>query len=143
MMSIDDKQNGFYMSTRIRVGSIGESISHVTSEQSAVSMGSGSLNVFATPAMIALMEAASVAAVDPYLDEDKTSVGIEVQVRHLSATPIGEQITAIAEITRLDGKRVTLEVRAWDEHEMIGEGTHVRYIIDADDFMRRVNRTDT
>jgi len=119
----------------VRVGLIGESITTVTSKETAKTLGSGTLNVYATPAMIALMEAASVAAIESYLDDNYTSVGIQIHVRHVAATPIGEHITAIAEVTRVDDKRVTFEVRAWDEHELIGEGTHVRYIIEADEFM--------
>jgi predicted thioesterase len=130
------------MNQGLRVGLIGESIDTVTEQQTAKAMGSGLLEVYATPAMIALLEAAAVSAIDPYLDDDRASVGIEMNVRHLSATPIGEHITAIAEVTRIDGKRVTLEVRAWDERELIGEGTHVRYLIYADDFMERLNRND-
>jgi predicted thioesterase len=130
------------MNQGLRVGLIGESIDTVTQQQTARAMGSGLLDVYATPAMIALLEAAAVSAIDPYLDDDRASVGIEINVRHLSATPIGEHITAIAEVTRIDGKRVTLEVRAWDERELIGEGTHVRYLIYADDFMARLKRDD-
>ena len=89
--------------------------------------------------MIALMEAAAVSAIEPYLLEGRTSVGIEINVQHLSATPVGERITAMAEVTRIDGKRVILEVRAWDEREIIGQGTHTRYIISIDEFMARVN----
>jgi fluoroacetyl-CoA thioesterase len=123
----------------IRVGLIGEAITTVTSDLTAVTMGSGSVNVYATPAMIALMESAAVSAIDPYLLEGRTSVGIEINVQHLSATPVGERITAMAEVTRIDGKRVILEVRAWDEREIIGQGTHTRYIINIDEFMARVN----
>jgi fluoroacetyl-CoA thioesterase len=123
----------------IRVGLIGEAITTVTSDLTAVTMGSGSVNVYATPAMIALMEAAAVSAIDPYLSEERTSVGIDINVQHLSATPVGERITAMAEVTRIDGKRVILEVRAWDEREIIGQGTHTRYIINIDEFMARVN----
>jgi fluoroacetyl-CoA thioesterase len=122
----------------IRVGLIGEAITTVTSDLTAVTMGSGSVHVYATPAMIALMEAAAVSAIDPYLLDGRTSVGIEINVQHLSATPVGERITAMAEVTRIDGKRVILEVRAWDEREIIGQGTHTRYIINIDEFMARV-----
>jgi predicted thioesterase len=110
----------------------------VTSELTAVAMASGSLEEYATQSMIALMEAAAVSAIDPYLATGNASVGIEVDVQHLSATPIGEQITAMAEVTRVDGKRVTLELRAWDERELIGQGIHIRYIIDAEEFLSRL-----
>jgi predicted thioesterase len=124
----------------LRIGLIGEAITTVTSEQSAIALGSGSVDVYASPSMIALMEAATVSAIDPHLSENRVSVGIDIAVRHVSPTPIGEQITSIAEITRIDGKRITLEVRAWDEHEMIGIGTIVRYLVDYDEFVRRLHR---
>ena len=124
----------------LRVGSIGEAITTVTHEQTAITMGSGAIDVYASPAMIALMEAATVSAIDPHLSEGRVSVGIDIAIRHVSPTPIGEKITAIAEITRIDGKRVTLEVRAWDEQEMIGIGTMVRYLIDHEEFMKRMKR---
>jgi fluoroacetyl-CoA thioesterase len=128
---------------QLRVGLIGEAITTVTEDLTAYTIGSGSLDVYATPAMIALMEEACVAAIEPYLSEGLASVGIEVHTSHLSATPIGENITAIAEISAVDGKRVTLEVRAWDEQEMIGESTMVRYIIDVQTFLDRLdNATD-
>lgn len=123
----------------LRIGLIGESITTVTQEMTARAVGSGSLDVYATPSMVALMEAAAVAALDSWLSAGKASVGISITVQHLSATPIGESVTAMAEITEIEGRRVTFEVRAWDEHDLIGEGTHVRYVIDADRFMARVD----
>jgi predicted thioesterase len=125
----------------LRVGSIGEAITTVTSQETALTLGSGAVNVYGTPAMIALMEAATVSAVDPYLTAGRVSIGMDVAIRHVSPTAIGEQITAIAEITRIDGKRVTLEVRAWDEHEMIGIGTIVRYLVDYNEFTKRIEAT--
>ena len=124
----------------LRVGLIGESLLNVTSKESALTMGSGSMEVLATPALIAQMEAAAVSAVDSYLPDGMASVGIEVNIRHLSATPLGERVVAMAEITRIDGKRITLEVRAWDERELIGEGVHVRYLIYADELLERLKR---
>lgn len=128
------------MNEGIRVGLIGEAYTTVSESETARKLGSGSLDVYATPAMIALMEQAAVTAVDSALESTHASVGIEINVRHIAATPIGEQITAMAEITHVDGKRVRLEVRAWDEQEMIGEGSHMRYIIDIDQFMERLKR---
>lgn len=124
----------------LRTGLIGEAHSKVTAAESAIAMKSGSVNAYASPAMIALMEAAAVAAVDSNLPQGTVSVGIEVAVKHIAATPIGENITAIAEVTRIDGRRVHLEVRAWDERELIGMGTHIRYIVQADDFAQRLQR---
>jgi fluoroacetyl-CoA thioesterase len=124
----------------LRIGLIGEASSKVSSAETARKMGSGAVEVYATPAMIALMEAAALSAVDPHLADGQVTVGIEVAVKHISATPVGEGITAIAEVTRIDGKRIHLEVRAWDERELIGIGNHVRYIIEAADFEQRLRR---
>lgn len=122
----------------LRVGLIGEAITTVTETETALTVGSGAFEVYATPAMIALMEAAAVSALAPYLREDYASVGIEINAKHIAATPIGEGVTAMAEITRIDGKRVHLEVRAWDEKALIGTATHTRYIVHMDEFMDRV-----
>jgi fluoroacetyl-CoA thioesterase len=126
------------MDNSLHVGARGDQTVVVSDELTAVAMGSGSLPVLATPAMIALMEGAAVAAIESLLPEGQSSVGIEVNVRHLSATPVGEEIIASAIVTQIDGKRVTFEVRAWDRKELIGEGTHIRYLIDEDRFMARL-----
>lgn len=122
----------------ITVGLSGTARTIVTEALSANYMGSGSLYVYATPAMIALMEAAAVNAIDSLLGAERTSVGIEIAVKHLSATPIGESVVAQATVTAVEGKRVTFHVQAWDDRELIGEGTHVRYIVDTERFMARV-----
>lgn len=117
----------------------GEKSAVVTLELTARHMGSGGLDVYATPAMIALMEAAAVAALDLLLPVGQGSVGIALDVKHLAATPLGLTVRAEAEITAVEGKRVTFVVRAWDDRELIGEGTHTRYIIDTARFMERVS----
>jgi fluoroacetyl-CoA thioesterase len=126
----------------LRVGLIGEAKGKVGSEETARKMGSGAVEVYATPAMIALMEAAALSAVDPHLSDGQVTVGVEVSVKHISATPIGEGITAMAEITKIEGRRIHLEVRAWDERELIGIGMHIRYIIEAKDFEQRLKRPE-
>jgi fluoroacetyl-CoA thioesterase len=123
---------------KVRVGSIGAAKIRVTKELTAIAMGSGSVDAYATPAMLALMEAASVSAIDPNLTKGHISVGTDIAVRHIVPTPVGEEITAMAEITRIDGIRITLEARAWDEHDMIGIGTIVRYLIKREDFIKRM-----
>ncbi|UCE82714.1 MAG: thioesterase family protein [Deltaproteobacteria bacterium] len=122
----------------IQTGLTGEKISSVTVELTAKHIGSGRVDVYATPAMIALMEAAAVAAIDHLLPEGKTTVGTKLDVRHLAATPLGEQVKAHAEVTAVEGRKVTFRLRAWDEHEMIGEGTHERFVIDEDRFIARM-----
>ncbi len=127
-----------FMNNNLRIGARGDQTILVTDDLTALEMGSGSLPVLATPAMIALMEGAALTAIDSLLDEGQSSVGIEITVRHLAATPVGEEITASAIVTQIDGKRVTFEVRAWDRNELIGEGTHMRYLIDEVRFMSRL-----
>jgi len=126
----------------LRVGLIGEAIDTVNQAQTAIEMGSGAFKVFATPALIALMESAAVSAIATYLPDDNASVGIEVNVQHVAATPIGERVVAMAEVTKIDGKRVYLEIRAWDERELIGVGTHIRYVVEIDEFENRLKRNN-
>jgi len=110
----------------------------VASAHTAHAMGSGDLEVFATPALIALMEGAAVKALAPYLHAGASSVGVEIQVQHLAATPIGHTVRAQAEVIAVEGNQITLRVQAWDERDLIGEGTHRRAVIDIPRFMKRV-----
>ena len=121
---------------QIPVGLVSEATATVEEHLLATAMGSGSVAVYATPAMVALMEAAAVAALAPALPEGQSSVGIALDVKHLAATPLGQQVRARAEIAQVQGRRVTFQVQAWDEHELIGDGTHVRYVIDIVRFMQ-------
>jgi fluoroacetyl-CoA thioesterase len=123
----------------IHPGLAAEQVTTVTVEQTARHLGSGGIEVYATPAMIALIEAAAVAAIDPLLPVGQASVGMALDVRHLAATPLGEQVRARAEVTAVDGRRVTFHVEAWDAHEQIGEGTHTRFVIDVARFMKRLD----
>jgi predicted thioesterase len=88
--------------------------------------------------MIALMEAAAVRAVDPHLPAGEASVGIGLDIRHLAATPVGHEVRARAELIAVAGRRLSLKVEAWDEQELIGEGTHERYVVNLARFMTRV-----
>ncbi|GIL12407.1 MAG: thioesterase [Chloroflexota bacterium] len=123
---------------QIRPGLTGERTAVVTDDLTATHLGSGGLPVYATPAMIALMEAAAVAAIDHLLPEGQASVGTALDVRHLAATPLGQQVRARAEVTRVEGRQVVFKVQAWDEQELIGEGTHTRFVIDVTRFTQRV-----
>jgi predicted thioesterase len=116
--------------SQITPGLHGERTLTVTADQTAKHLGSGGVDVFATPAMIALMERTSLSIIDPLLDQGYMSVGIEIHVRHLRATPTGQQVRARAEVTEVDGTRVTFKVEAWDETQKIGEGTHKRAIVE-------------
>lgn len=109
----------------------------VEQKDTALSHGSGSLEVFATPAMIALMENTAMNAVSSFLAEGEATVGTEINVKHLSATPIGGQVTCEAELTENDGRRLVFKVTAWDNKGVIGEGSHQRFIIKTEKFMAK------
>jgi fluoroacetyl-CoA thioesterase len=118
-------------------GTVGEQATTVQEALLATQMGSGSVDVYATPAMIALMEAAAVAAIDPLLPEGQASVGVALEVRHLAATPEGAAVRARAEVIAVEGRQITLRVEAWDQQEQIGAGVHTRYVVDVARFMSR------
>jgi predicted thioesterase len=122
----------------IQTGLVAERSERVVESLLATRLGSGSVEVYATPAMVALIESAAVAAIEPLLPEGQSSVGIALDVRHLAATPPGQQVRARAEVIEVEGRKVTFKVEAWDEQELIGEGTHTRFVIDVDRFMQRV-----
>lgn len=114
------------------------SIATVTAENTAVSMGSGDLPVFATPAMVALMENAAMQAVAGELPEGATTVGAEMNVTHIRPSGLGAAVTATAVLTAVEGRKLTFNVGARDAEGMIGEGVHVRYIVDRARFMEKV-----
>ncbi len=106
-------------------------------EHTAAHMGSGAQEVFATPMMIALMEFSAMNAVAPYLAEGQATVGTEVNVKHLGATPVGMKVCAECELIEFDRRRLVFKVTAYDEVEKIGEGVHERFIIDVEKFMAK------
>ncbi len=120
---------------QIKPGLVGEATAVVTLDKTARVMGSGSVEVFATPAMIALMEQAAVAAIDGLLPEGQTSVGTGVNINHFAATMPGQQVRAVATVTEVSGRHITFEVRAWDDGQEIGNGIHKRYVIDEQRFL--------
>lgn len=111
----------------------------VTADKTALALGSGNVNVFSTPAMIALLEGAAVEALRSYLLDGQTSVGTTVNIKHVAATPVGMMVTATAKLKEVDGRRLVFEVSASDEVELIGEGTHERFIVDRERFESRVD----
>ncbi|HEY3367898.1 MAG TPA: thioesterase family protein [Symbiobacteriaceae bacterium] len=117
-----------------------EATTTVTDANTAAAVGSGGVHVFSTPMMIALMEMASLNAVQPYLNPGDTTVGTLVNVSHLAATPLGQQVRAVARLETVAGKRLVFTVEAFDETEKIGQGTHERYIVTMDKFLARVNQ---
>lgn len=110
----------------------------VAAGNTAAAMGSGDLAVFATPAMVALMENAAVAAVASALPEGSTTVGAEMNVTHIKPSGLGTEITATAVLTEIEGRKLTFNVGARDAGGMIGEGVHIRYIVDREKFMAKL-----
>lgn len=106
----------------------------------ASAVGSGGLDVFATPSMVALMENAAMNAVAPYLPEGSTTVGSEINVVHNRPTGIGTTVYATAELLSIEGRKLVFKVRAEDSAGAIGEGGHVRYIVDVERFLSKLNR---
>ena len=107
----------------------------VTEDVTAAALDSGGLPVYATPAMIALMEFAAWDSVEPCMEEGRTTVGTLMNVKHLSATPVGMHVRAESELVEIDRRRLVFNVAAYDDAGLIGEGTHERFIIDTDRFM--------
>ena len=123
--------------SNITVGMTHEVIGKVTEENTAVTVGSGSLAVYATPAMAALMERAAAELCQRECPEGWTTVGTELHIQHRAATPVGLAVRAVAEVTAVDGRAVTLNVTAYDEREQIGAGTHTRFAVAVDKFMAK------
>ena len=123
----------------IAIGLKGEAHTIVTEHNTAQAMGSGSLPVFATPAMAALMEQAAYTSLLPCLDPGQGSVGISLSLSHVSATPVGMNVRAESLVTEIDGKKITFSVSAYDDTGLIGEGTHQRFLIDNDRFLAKAN----
>ena len=110
----------------LELGMRGEASLVVDEARTAEAFGAGGVQVFGTPAMIGLMENAAWLLVQPELAEGETTVGTVVNIRHLAATPMGERVTATAELVEIDGRRLVFRVTAQDQHQLIGEGTHER-----------------
>lgn len=125
------------MDSSLKPGILGEAKTSVSDKNSAIAYGSGSVPVFATPAMIALMENAALSSVQPYLPAGHTTVGINISSSHIAATPMGMEVTAKTELTEVDGKRLVFKVEAFDAKEKIGQGIHERFIINIEKFVRK------
>lgn len=125
--------------TKLQPGLVGESTLVVQAQHTASHLGSGShgVDVLATPVMIGLMEDAARHLVDSRLEPGQMTVGANLNINHLAATPIGMRVTARAELTAVDGRWLTFKVEAHDDQEKIGDGTHTRAIINLDRFMAK------
>ncbi len=111
----------------------------VTKEKCAGALGSGELDVFATPAMIALIEETAWKSVVPYLQPGEGTVGTALNVRHLAATPMGLRVRCETELTLVDRRRLVFNVKVYDDFELVGEGTHERFVIQYERFMKKAN----
>lgn len=125
------------MARELEVGIKGEARDVVTNLNTAVAYGNTVVNVYASPAMIGLMEKAALSSVLPFLGEGMTTVGTRFEVKHLAATPVGLNVTARSTLVEIEGKRLLFEVEAWDDAEQIGKGIHERFIVKLEGFLKR------
>lgn len=122
----------------MEVGLKYESTVVVSQSNTAATLGSGDMDVFATPAMVALMENAAMLAVAAHLPEGSATVGTQMNTSHIKASPLGATITASAELTEVEGRKLTFAVKAWDEKGVIGEGVHTRFVVDRERFLSKL-----
>ncbi|MEB3196399.1 MAG: thioesterase family protein [Candidatus Sericytochromatia bacterium] len=120
------------------LGIRGSAATVVGGDNTAVTMGSGSLPIFATPAMAVLAEQAAVHALQSYLPLGTTTVGMGLSLKHLAASPVGHNVSAEAVVVGVEGRRLEFKVVVYDEREKIGEGTHERFVIEAESFMNKL-----
>jgi predicted thioesterase len=111
----------------------------VTDDDTAAKWGSGLVPVFSTPALVGLMEAAAVKALEGNLETGQTTVGGHIDVLHLAATPVGMSVRVRAELTGLEGRKLIFQIEAWDEVEKIGQALHERFVIDMQKFVSRAS----
>ena len=121
----------------IVIGMKGQAFAQVDREDTAKEVGSGALMVYATPCRVALMEGAACEAIEACLPEGQTSVGTALNIAHISATPVGHEVRAEAEVTAVEGKKITFSLAAYDEAGEIGHGTHTRVIVNSQKFLEK------
>lgn len=126
------------MLQELKPGLTGTAETVVRETNTALAMGSGSLQVFATPCMVALMEQAACNAVDPCFNDSESSVGTLVNITHDAATALGKKVTATATLVEVQGRKLVFEVTAADEDKQIGKGRHERFIINKEKFMAKL-----
>lgn len=128
------------MDTKLEVGLTYKSEHLVGEKDTAITVGSGSLEVFGTPCMIALMENSAMMAVEDLIADEETTVGTHLDIKHLSATPIGRKVYSVATLKEIDGKKLKFWIEAYDEKAKIGEGFHSRFVVGKEKFMLRINK---
>lgn len=122
----------------LKVGLVGEVSRRVIENDTAARWGSGLVDAYSTPSLVALVEQASVNAIENFLGVGETSVGVEVNIRHLAATPVGMTVKAVAELVDINGRILKFKVEAFDDKEKICEGTHARAVIDRIRFLNKL-----
>ncbi|MCK8826058.1 thioesterase family protein [Fuchsiella alkaliacetigena] len=122
---------------KLEIGISGQATEKVSPENTAQKFESGFVNVYGTPAMIALVEKAASQAVQPFLEEKQTTVGTNLEVKHMAATPLNMEVKASVELIKIMGRRLAFKVVVEDEREKIGEGVHERFIVNKDKFHQR------
>ncbi len=127
------------MRDELKAGLEGEARVTVNDNNTAIAHGSGSVPVFATPAMIGLMEKAALSSVEPLLGSEHTTVGTKVEIKHLAATPPGMTVVAASRLVEVEGNRLVFEVEARDDVELIGSGRHERFIVQKEKFLKRTS----
>ncbi|MDD4766770.1 MAG: thioesterase family protein [Desulfotomaculaceae bacterium] len=125
------------MARVLEVGIKGEARDVVTDLNTAIAYGNTVVNVYASPALIGLMEKAALESVLPFLAEGMTTVGTKFEVQHLAATPVGMNVVVRSTLVEIEGKRLLFTFEAWDDTEQIGKGTHERFIVKLDSFLKR------
>ncbi|OPZ88711.1 MAG: Fluoroacetyl-CoA thioesterase [Firmicutes bacterium ADurb.Bin419] len=122
----------------LKVGLTSSIETEVLDKYSAEEMGSGDIDVYATPAMISLMERAALSSVSLYLPKGYTTVGTAINIKHTAATPVGMKVRAVAELVAVEGRKLKFKVEAFDSLEKIGEGEHERYIVESARFRDKI-----
>ncbi len=124
----------------LTIGIKGSQIEIVTVEKAASALGSGGLNVYGTPAMIALMEGTALNSVQPFLEPGMTTVGTLVNIQHKAAVPIGSTVTCESELIEIDRKKLVFHVSVFDENVEVGSGLHERFIVNIERFLSKVQQ---
>ena len=125
------------MENTIKEGLTNEKTLTVDESNTAERIGSGTLKVFATPAMIALIEGCCAESVEELLDDGITSVGTAISVEHLAASPVGAEITCRSKLLSFDGRKLEFSCEVWDDKELIGKAEHTRFTVKADRFLNK------
>jgi fluoroacetyl-CoA thioesterase len=128
------------MTGSIKVGMRIEAEQEVTHERVAVNLGSGSLQVYATPAMVTFVERTCRALIEPLLPPGQTTVGTFIELKHMAPTPLGARVRIDASVIEVEGRKVSFQAQVWDAEEQIGQARHDRFIIDEARFLERVQR---